>query len=92
MTDLVTTNIRLPAEDYQKYRMIALSEGKSFAGWIRDILDKFISVQVITGTKEKVEKITSSQEPAIFNISKYKKWASGAKHDARDHDQVIYGL
>src|SRR4030042_2069650 len=57
MANLVTTNIRLPAEDLKEYRMYALSQGKSFSGWIREMLDKFISVQVIAGVKEKAEKI-----------------------------------
>lgn len=90
MSKLVTTNIRLPAEDLKNYRMIALSEGKSFSGFIKEILEKFTSVYTITGEKTMRKELI--KEPGIFYLSKYKKWASGHKHDAKDHDKVIYGL
>ena len=90
MSKLVTTNIRLPAEDLKRYRMAALSEGQSFSAFVREILEKSISIHAITGTKTIRKK--SAKKPAIFNLKKYKKWASGHKHDARDHDKIIYGL
>lgn len=92
MSNLVTTNIRLPAEDLKEYRMYALSQGKSFSALVREVLEKVISVGVITGARAKVVRKERTKEPAIFNVAKYKKWASGHKHDARDHDKIIYGF
>lgn len=37
---MITTNVRLPEEDYQKYRIIALKQRKSFAQLVRESLDK----------------------------------------------------
>ena len=35
---MITTNVRLSEEDYQKYRLIALKKRKSFAELVRDSL------------------------------------------------------
>ena len=42
--DLVPVNIRLPEEDLQEYREMALEEGKSLSTWIRDILHMFAEI------------------------------------------------
>jgi len=34
----VATNIRLPQSEYKEYRLLALKEGKSFAGLTREAL------------------------------------------------------
>lgn len=89
MSKLVATNIRLPAKDLNKYRMIALSENKSFSSFVKEVLEKFTSIYTITGEKTIRKEVL--KEPGIFNLAKYKKWASGHKHDAKKHDNIIYG-
>lgn len=37
----VTTPVRLPAEDYKKYRRLALEQGKSFAKLVREALQAY---------------------------------------------------
>ena len=34
----VTTPLRLPADEYKKYRKLALEQGKSFAAFVREAL------------------------------------------------------
>lgn len=35
---MITTNVRLPEEEYKEYRKVALEKGKSFAQLIREAL------------------------------------------------------
>lgn len=37
---MITTNIRLSEVDYQKYRIIALKQKKSFAQLVREVLER----------------------------------------------------
>lgn len=37
---MVTTNVRLPEEEYRKYRLIALKKRKSFAELVRQSLER----------------------------------------------------
>jgi len=41
MSKLIVTNIRLPKEDLQEYRLIALQEGKSFSAYLRKVIAEF---------------------------------------------------
>jgi len=42
---MITTNIRLPQEEYKEYRRIALEKGKSFAQLIREALRVYKKLQ-----------------------------------------------
>jgi predicted DNA-binding protein len=42
---MITTNIRLPQEEYKEYRRIALEKGKSFAQLIREALRTYKKLQ-----------------------------------------------
>lgn len=37
---MITTNVRFSEKDYQRYRIIALKQKKSFAQLVRDSLDR----------------------------------------------------
>lgn len=82
MTHLVPTVIRLPEDDLKRYKAVAEEEGISFAKLVRESLRKVtaIPVHAAPGQKKKF----------LFNPEPYRKWSSGSKHGARDHDKYIY--
>lgn len=54
----VTTNIRLPQNEYKEYRLLALKTGKSFAGLTREAL-KFYKEK---GFGKKVDKLKITRD------------------------------
>lgn len=83
MNNYVTTNIRLPKDDLMNYREIALSMGKSFSEFVREVLAKFAHPVTIAETKKKY--------PSFWEIDKIAV-KGGPKDGALNHDKYIYGL
>ena len=80
MSDLITTNIRIPKDDYDLYKMIALQRGESFAGLVRRVLAETVKFKA-----EKKEKKRS-----LWDIGKYAV-KGGDPHASQTIDEVVYG-
>lgn len=92
MKKLTTTNIRLPKEDLLIYRRIALEKGKSFSEFVRSVLaDEAIKVFLGEQKSENKKFVSAYSKAPIWNVNKYKKWASKDKKGSLDHDKYIYG-
>lgn len=83
MADYVTTNIRLPKEDLVNYRQIALSLGKSFSEFVREILAQFVHPVEVTIGK------TKKKYPSFWEIEKVAV-SGGPKDGSTKHDRYIY--
>jgi len=91
MKNLVATNIRLPKEDLNFYKEIAMAENKSFSEYVREILEETSRYKRFgINIKRKVKKSSRWQEAPIWNFSKYRKFASGIKDGSINHDKYIY--
>lgn len=66
---MITTNVRLPEKEYQKYRLIALKQKKSFAQLVREALERTIWL-----TPDK--SITEKSKEAALSILKEKGFES----------------
>lgn len=56
---MVTTNIRLPEDDYKQYRKLALEHGKSFAQLVRLALKTYQKIGLEHETKKRMAKAAS---------------------------------
>lgn len=84
----VTTNIRLPEEDWEAFKLKALKERKSLSAWIRDSLKK--------GKGEIVaEKAASYQKDSFWEfpklLKKLKVKDRAPKDLAENLDNYLYG-
>lgn len=79
MADLVTTNIRIPGEDYLKYKKLAEKQGKSFAHLVRYALET-------TFTNLKVKK---KKRMSLWDIDKYAVRVKSYDPD-ESIDKVVY--
>ena len=79
MSDLITTNIRIPEEDFYKYKELAKKQGKSFAHLVRSALN--ITYNNL-GKKTKKKK-------SLWDIGKY---AISIKNYNKNEtiDEVVY--
>ncbi len=82
---LVATNMRFPKEELKKYKELASMEGKSLSEFLRENLRLAIRLKIL-GKNVEVKK-----NPSIWNLKKYKKWASKVKDGARRHNYYLYG-
>lgn len=68
----VTTPVRLPEEEYKKYRRIALEQRKSFAQLVREALKNYqqkeISKEVIKRRKAAAARLWKTQIPVDIPI------------------------
>jgi len=83
----VATNIRLPKEDLEMYRQMAIEAGVSFAEFTRKALEDKTRAVVFGGNKISKKSAARKDE----SIWKLKPFSSGIRDGARNHDKYIYG-
>lgn len=90
--NLVATNIRLPEEDLALYKEIAMAEKKSLSEYVRQALSETTRNKMYgMGKKPKKKKIFAWKDAPIWNVNKYKAYASGIIDGSIRHDKYIYG-
>ncbi len=82
MQQQTTTNIRLPKEDLQRLKYVAVKEHKSVSALIRDLVrERIIGQMPADATKKKIE---------IWDLPKHAV-RTGHRYLARDVDRIVYG-
>lgn len=79
MSNLVPTIIRLPEGDLKRHKALASAEGLSFSAYV---LDSLIERMMFVPKKTK--------KRFLFDPRKFKKYASGDRDGAVNHDKYIY--
>ncbi|MBI2268668.1 MAG: hypothetical protein HYU80_04515 [Candidatus Blackburnbacteria bacterium] len=79
MSSLVPTVIRLPKEEMEKYKSLAKAEGLSFSAYIYDSLIE----RTMYPSKKTSKKF-------LFDPREFKKYKSGDRDGAINHDKYIY--
>ena len=87
MSDIVSTNIRLPEEYIRALKFRAIEERKSMGQLFREAISSFLGMGLPT-----IKKIKSSPSKTSHPLSSLAGLgASGIKDSARTHDQHLYG-
>lgn len=87
MTDHVSTNVRLPREQWRALKMRAFEEGKSMGQVLRELLERSFAPQEASIKKSAVKKRGSKGRfSSMIGLG-----ASGVSDGGARHDEALYG-
>lgn len=87
MNNIVTTNLRMPTEDWMQVKTMAEEMGMSFNGYINWIAKETMNSVAITG-KPTISKKKLDLRDLSNVMKKFKDKPMGASED----DKIIYGI
>ena len=82
-SDIVTTNLRLPRQDWLMIKTLAAEEGKSFNEYIKKII---VTSALSVGKGKKEKKIMS-----IWDLRDVARASKGKAMELNEDDKIIYG-
>lgn len=84
--DMVTTNLRLPRQDWLMIKTLAAEEGKSFNEYMRVMAENM--ALSLTGES----KVFAKKKLSIWDLSKVARGIKGKPMGANEDDKIIYGI
>lgn len=81
--DIVTTNLRLPRQDWLMIKTLAAEEGKSFNEYIKKMI---VASALSVGKRKKEKKVMS-----IWDLRDVARASKGKAMELSEDDKIIYG-
>ena len=87
MSELISTNIRLPQEYIRELKLRAIGERKSMGQLFREAMAEFLGFSDLS--KKKTKSVSTDKTHPLASLAALGE--SGIRDSARTHDQHLYG-
>ena len=87
--DMVTTNLRLPRQDWLMIKTLAAEEGKSFNEYINWLVEDIGKKVMVFGDRRELER---KGKMTLADLRRRVAKTKGKKLELNEDDKVIYGL